>query len=291
MARVSHQLQYFGALVLARMAQLLSPRMADAMGSGLGRLVHALLASRRRIAFDNLKQALGDERSDDELSDITRDVFRNIGRTSVEIARFGVMKPRDITGIVVDSGLDIFRRVQAEGKGAVCVTGHFGNWELTGAWLTIKGFPVTFGVGTQHNVKFDRYLNNLRKEYNFNIVELRTSVRQVFKALKSNRILVLASDQHAPSGVVIDFFGRPAATPKGPALFAIRAGCPIVPFLLRRERYDRHVPIIGEPIYPPETGSEEDKIKSLTAAYSRFFEDNIRKYPDLWLWTHRRWKV
>jgi len=156
MARVSHQLQYFGALVLARMAQLLSPRMADAMGSGLGRLVHALLASRRRIAFDNLKQALGSERNDDELSDITRDVFRNIGRTSVEIARFGVMRPRDITGIVVDSGLDIFRRVQAEGKGAVCVTGHFGNWELTGAWLTIKGFPVTFGVGTQHNVKFDR---------------------------------------------------------------------------------------------------------------------------------------
>ena len=291
MATISHQLEYFGALVLARLAQLLSPRMADAMGSGLGRLVHALLASRRRIAFDNLKQALGDERSDDELSVITRDVFRNIGRTSVEIARFGVMKPRDITGIVVNSGLDIFRRVQEEGKGAVCVTGHFGNWELTGAWLTIMGLPVTFGVGTQHNAKFDRYLNNLRKEYNFSIVELRTSVRQVFKALKSNRILVLASDQHAPSGVVIDFFGRKAATPKGPALFAIRAGCPIVPFLLKRERYDRDVPAIGEPIYPPETGNEEDKIKSLTAAYSRFFEDVIRKYPDLWLWTHRRWKV
>jgi KDO2-lipid IV(A) lauroyltransferase len=291
MATVSHQLEYIGAVVLARLAQLLSPRMADAMGSGMGSLVHALLASRRRIAFDNLKQALGDERTDDELSDITRDVFRNIGRTTVEIARFGVMKPSDIDDIVVEGDLDIFRRVLQEGKGAVCVTGHFGNWELTGSWLAIKGFPVTFGVGTQHNAKFDQYLNSLRKEYNFNIIELRTSLRQVFKALKSNRILVMASDQHAPSGVVIDFFGRKAATPKGPALFAIRTGSPIVPFLLRRERYDRHVATIGEPIYPPETGNEEDKIKSLTAAYSGFFEDVIRKYPDLWLWTHRRWKM
>jgi KDO2-lipid IV(A) lauroyltransferase len=78
---------------------------------------------------------------------------------------------------------------------------------------------------------------------------------------------------------------------KGPALFAVRCGSPILPFLLRRERYDRHVIMAGDPIYPPESGDLEADILAMTEAYTRFFEDGIREYPDQWMWTHRRWKV
>jgi KDO2-lipid IV(A) lauroyltransferase len=88
----------------------------------------------------------------------------------------------------------------------------------------------------------------------------------------------------------MDFFGRPASIARGPALFAIRCGCPVIPLLLRRERHDRHVLIAGELIYPPKSGDEEADVRSMTARYVKFIEENIRRYPDQWLWTHNRWK-
>ncbi len=77
---------------------------------------------------------------------------------------------------------------------------------------------------------------------------------------------------------------------KGPALLAYRTGCPIVPLAFNRESYDRHVVYCGEPIYPPNTGNEEADLLTMTKAYFKYFEDHIRKFPEQWMWTHRRWK-
>jgi KDO2-lipid IV(A) lauroyltransferase len=151
---------------------------------------------------------------------------------------------------------------------------------------------MDFLIGTQHNAKVDDLLVGFRKAMGVGVIRLSTSARSVFKALKQNRVTGLVADQHASSGgVVTEFFGRPAATPRGPALFAIRANCPLLPMLIRRERYDRHVVIKGEPIYPPHSGDEEADIRQMTTAYTKFFEKSIRQYPDQWLWTHRRWKL
>ena len=64
-----------------------------------------------------------------------------------------------------------------------------------------------------------------------------------------------------------------------------------MPFLIRRERYDRHVVMAGTPIYPPHSGDDEKDIEEMTIAYTKFFENGIREYPDQWMWTHRRWKL
>jgi KDO2-lipid IV(A) lauroyltransferase len=151
---------------------------------------------------------------------------------------------------------------------------------------------MDFLMGTQHNEKIDKMLVGFRKAMGVGVIQLSTSTRSVFKALKQNHLTGLVADQHASSGgVAVQFFGRPAATPRGPALFAIRANCPLLPMMLHRERYDRHTVIKGIPIYPPNTGDEEADIAAMTIEYTKFFESVIRKYPDQWLWTHRRWKL
>lgn len=292
MAPLSRNLEYAAALTGVKLAQLFTPRGADRLGVGLGNLTHALLTSRRRIALYNLERALGDQLGLDERRRVAKEVFRNIGRSMIEFARFGKMSLDDVRNIISGPGEEILARVHAEGKGGMIVTAHFGNWELLGVWVKASGYPMDFLIGTQHNEKIDRVLVGLREAMGIGIIRLATSSRQVFKTLKANHMTGIVSDQHAASGgIVLDFMGRPASTPKGPALFSVRTGAPLLPFLLRRERYDRHVLIPGEPIYPPNSGDEDLDIAQMTKQYTKFFEQNIRKYPDQWMWTHRRWKV
>ncbi|MFQ5454484.1 MAG: lysophospholipid acyltransferase family protein, partial [Candidatus Zixiibacteriota bacterium] len=119
-----------------------------------------------------------------------------------------------------------------------------------------------------------------------------STLRDVIKALHANQFIGIVADQHDPSEkLILDFFGRKATVPRGPALFAIKTGCPILPYLLRRERYDRHVIIPCKPIYPPDNKDLEAGIREMSLTYLKFFEDTIRKYPDQWMWTHRRWKI
>jgi Kdo2-lipid IVA lauroyltransferase/acyltransferase len=292
MARIAHNLEYLATATGAGLAQMLPAPVADFTAARLGGLAYRLVGKRRRIALENLERAYGDRLTQRQREEIVHRVFQNIGRTLFEFARFRRMKLDGIRRLVTGPGQDVLKRVFDEGKGGIIVTAHFGNWEILGAWVAACGYPMDFLTGTQHNEKVNNLLNDFRKEMQVGIISLAISARQVFKTLKANHFTGLVSDQHSASGgIVLDFMGRPASTPKGPALFSIRSGAPLLPFLLRRERWDKHVLIQGEPIYPPNSGDEEADIRQMTIAYTRFFEATIREYPDQWMWTHRRWKV
>jgi KDO2-lipid IV(A) lauroyltransferase len=292
MARIRYTLEYAAAAAGAALARMMSPALADRCGAALGGLAWRMLASRRRIALDNMARAFNGAIPAEERPEIVHRVFQNLGRTMFEFARFSKTSHERIREICTGPGEEVLAQAYAEGKGAILVTAHFGNWELMGVWVATCGYPMDLLTGTQHNEKVNALLQQFRRNQKVGIIPLSTSARQVFKALKANHITGMGSDQHSASGgIVIDFMGRPASTPRGAALFAIRAGCPLMPFLLRRERYDRHVVISGGLIYPPNSGDEEADIRTMTIAYTRFFEEQIRKYPDQWMWTHRRWKV
>ncbi len=292
MAKLSHNIVYVLALTLQKLARLLSAKAADSLGRGLGSIVHALLTSRRRVADDNLRHAFKGDFDDDQRAMLVKKVFHNIGRTSVEVARYGKLTPAGLREIIVGDGADILKRVQDEGRGGLITTAHFGNWEYVGSWVAAMGYPMDLLVLNQHNEMFDRLLNQSRKAMGVGIVPVGSSVKNVFKALKENRFIGIAADQHDPSGsLIIDFLGRPAAAARGPAVFSLRTGAPVLPFLLRREDYGRHVMMAGEPIYPPTDGDEEENVRAIVERYHRFFEQTVRLYPDQWLWTHRRWKV
>ena len=292
MASVKHNLEYALALSSTKFARMLSPKAADRLAVGLGNLVYRLSGSRRDIAYNNLKMALGDDLSDHEIREIVHRVFQNVARSLIEFARFGKVGRDRVRQVFVGDDRGILAKVHAGGKGAILTTAHYGNWELTGSYPALHGYPVDFLVGDQHNEKVDNLVNDFRRQIGVGIISAKTGLRSVFKCLKENRILGISPDQHAPSGrLVMNFFGRPASVAKGAALFAIRANSVILPVVSRRERYDRHVITFADPIYPPDTGDEEADIRTMVETYNRFFEAEIRKYPDQWMWTHRRWKL
>ncbi len=290
MARLSHRLEYLLTRIGMGLVRWLSPRAADRFGVCVGMILWAVLPSRRMVARDNLRLALGDDPTGDNYATLVRRVFQNIGRSFVEFARIRMMSREEIRPLVIGAGAELFAQAQARGRGAVLLTAHFGNWELLGFWAALETDSVDFLTGRLHNPLIDRLMQECRQQMRVGIIPLTTNARTVLRRLRENRLIAMVADQHAPNGVLVDFFGHPAATPKGPAMFAIHAGCPILPYLLRRERWDRHVVIVGPPIYPPDSGDREADMRMMTERYTKFFEQEIRKYPDQWMWTHRRWK-
>lgn len=275
-------------------ARQLSPKSADAFGVGIGNAAWLLWRSRRHIALENLRGSFGATKSEAELQIIAKSVFQNIGRTMVEVSRFellGLAGAKEIIQLDVPLIMDT---VHAEGKGAIFVTAHFGNWELLSAVpKAFRNYEMDVIVAEQHNQFTNKLLLEYRRVLGTTPIPSGKAVSQVIRALRKNHFVAIAADQHAPaSGALrLPFLGREAAFAKGPALFAIRAQCPVVPVLLHRKRYDRHEVIIGEPIYPDLAVSEDENILHITSAYSTFLEKNITKYPDQWMWTHRRWKL
>ncbi len=292
MAGLGHQVEYLAARLGMGLARSLSARQADRLGVGLGSAAYRLAGSRRELAQSNIKQALGETLTDTEIDATVKRVFQNIGRTLVELARLEKMGIERVRDQVVPAGLETIEAARKKGNGAIIGTAHFGNWEIMGVYPAVFGIPSDTLAIEQHNLKINRLVINLRESMGVKILEVPANARQVFRSLDANRVVIIAADQHAAAGtLVMDFFGRPAAVARGPALFAIRRNCPLIPMLMRRERYDRHVVIAGEAIYPPESGDKEKDLRSMTATYLRFLEEHLTAHPDQWLWTHNRWKL
>lgn len=291
--KISHRLEYIVFWSLTRFVQLLSGRMADRVAVFLGQLSYKILTSRRRVALDNLKRAFGDKESDTEYKAIIKDVFINISRTTIEFARQPVFSKKKILEMIPESsGREHIDSALERGKGLMFVEAHIGNWELLGIWVSALGYPVDYLIGQQHNRYVDNLFRGFRSTMGATLIPVGVAARHVLKSLRANRMIAVASDQHSASGgVIVDFFNRPASTPKGPAAFSIKTGCPIILGALIRERYDRHRAIISPPIYPPDSGDNEKDAIWITQQYTSLLEKLVRQYPEQWMWTHRRWKL
>jgi len=292
LAKLSHRIEYAAVFSFAAIANLLSARLADSFGSLLGSLCHIFWGFRRKVAIENIKKSdIGQNFTNAEIDVLVKKVFQNTGRTLAEVSRLRQLGQNGARKIVELESLQHLIKAKREGNGCIVLTAHFGNWELLGGMATTLGFKIHFLIASQHNLLVNDFLINLRKEMGVGIIPLERSAREVFKVLKANEIVAIVADQHAASGIKLNFLGREALVPKGPALFSIRKKAPVCPYLIRRERFDRHIVMAGPMIYPPDSGDEEADIRYITQKYTSFFEDGIRQWPDQWLWTHRRWKT
>jgi len=113
----------------------------------------------------------------------------------------------------------------------------------------------------------------------------------VIKTLKQNEFVAILADQDAGAqGVGVPFFGRNASTAKGPAIFSLRAGCPIYTVFCVRQADGRYLATFEE-IEKPNTGNEEKDIEIIMSKYSEILQENIERNPSSWFWFHRRWKT
>ena len=258
------------------------------LGAGVGFLHCFFGRSQRRRASAQLQERLGV--SADEAASIAGRMFRNIGQTLLEVLYIPALTPQKLERWVTIENLHYLEEAMSAGHGTVLLTAHFGNWEWTAARLVQAGFPVAAIAETQPNPGLDQLLNEYRGLVGLAPYARGNALVAAMKALKSGQILGFVADQDAKaSGVFVEFFGRPASTPQGPAVFAQRCGAPVVPAFIVRQPRKGHRLILSPPIYPDESEDPKQAIVSLTARMTQVMEERIRQYPDHWWWFQRRW--
>jgi KDO2-lipid IV(A) lauroyltransferase len=289
--KIKHKAEYGITYLLGAFLRILPYRLALSFGSSLGFLAFDVFRVRRKVTLINLKNSLGDQKSTGELKKIGRRAYKNMAKSIMEYSLFPSLNKRKISRMVEFEGTENFDEALRRGKGAIVVAGHFGSWELMGAATCQRGYPVDFLVGEQHNILVDNLMNDYRKFMGIGIIKMGAAAKGVIKALRNNRFVAMLSDQDAGNdGTVVDFFNRPASTPKGPAAFALKMNAPIILGFIIRENKKKQKVIIEKPIFIEKSEDKEKDIQKLTQAYTSVLEHYIRKYPDHWFWPHRRWK-
>lgn len=283
---------YYLGRTAAFLLLLLPLPVCRAIGAWAGSVAYRILGPYRRIAVGNLTAVFGREKTPAEIDAIARRVFENQGRNAAEFFSFPKINARNIDRLVTARGMEHIRDGYRRGKGVIILTAHFGNWELLSAYLRIKDYP---GVAIGKRIyfpKYDAFLNRLRKLHDVNVIYRDRSPKAMLQVLRSNRILGILADQDVDSveGVYVDFFGRPAYTPVGPAALAMLTGAAVIPTFIIREG-GRHVFIAEPRLEMVDTGDRKADLITNTQKWSSVVESYIRRYPDHWVWMHRRWKT
>lgn len=257
-----------------------------------GRILSRMLINYRKIAIENLKLAFDREKTRPEIEKIARQVFENLSANAAELVNFPKINRSNIDRFVKIKNIDIIDKALKDGKGAILLTGHFGNWELLALTIRLKGYDgAAIGRRIYFN-KYDRYLNHLRQIHDVNIIYRDESPKKILRVLRDNGIIGMLADQDVDSvdGVFVNFFGRPTYTPVGPVALAKASGSSLIPAFIIRED-GRHTLVIEKPIELVEGDDKERASIENTQRWSNVVESYIRRYPDQWVWMHRRWKT
>jgi KDO2-lipid IV(A) lauroyltransferase len=204
------------------------------------------------------------------------------------------MGPLEVRRIIPEvRGRGYLDEVLSRGKGALVMGFHFGNWELLGIGLRVLGYP---GALVARRIYFDRYdaiITGMRAKFDARVIYRDESPKKMLLELKKGNVLGIVPDQDVDSvdGVFVDFMGVPAYTPSAPVKLASVSGAAIVPVFVVRGPDNKHTMIIEKPIHVPEKIKDKEDIKRYTEEWSGILESYVRKYPDQWVWVHKRWKT
>jgi len=288
-----HRLEYALAWCVVRTIAALPRSLARWVGISLGQLIYLLHSKLRRVGMRNLALAFP-EKTTSERRRIVRKVFTSLGRQFAEVCLFPKYTSENVSRTVAYDGYENFDRASRRGKGVLFLTGHIGGWELSAFSHSLYGHPLHFVMRPLDNPYLDSLVRRYRTMHGNTPILKHDPARELLRAMRAGATVGILMDTNMtpPEGVFVDFFGIPACTASGLARIALRTDAAVVPGftvwdpVLRkyRLRFEPPVPLIR-------TGDNEADILANTAKFTKVIEDVVRRYPDQWLWVHRRWKT
>ena len=261
------------------------------LGRILGNLYYILIKKQRNRAIAQMMPALGI--GEKEAKELVRLSFINLAQNMLEIMCLPKLKKDNFQKYIEMVHLDRLRAALAEGHGVVVLTGHIGTWEWLSASLALSDIPVTAIAKPQPNEQYTRALNDLRAMVGVEIFSRGTSeLLAAGRALKSGKILGFLADQDAgPGGAFIEFLGKTASTPMGPAVFSKKFNAPVVPIFILRQPNGKHRVEVHEPLRYLDTGNADADLYRFTVDMTQLLERVIREHPTQWIWFQKRWNT
>jgi len=272
---------------------LLPRSAARFVGATFARAAYAMRARLRRAADFNLRLAFP-EMQEGERRRIIKGMVQQVGWMAGEFSQFPKYTSENIEQVVKVDGIENFKAAHRLGKGVLFLTGHMSAWELAPLAHALYGNPLHFLVRPVANRRVEALIDEYRCRPGNRTIEKNRSAREILKVLKQGGVVGILADHNTSleEGVIVDFFGIPAATTSGLARIALRTGAAVVPvFVSWDAQLQRYRLGFEPPLELKRTGNEETDVRENTASFTKIIEDWIRAHPDQWLWVHKRWKT
>lgn len=288
---LAHRAEYYAMRGILGVLRTMSWDAACRFGERLGVLGYRPLNIRKRVvekqigaAFPNLDR--------EQVKELARQSYAHLGRTFVESALFDTIGKQGVLDIVDEvHGWEHIDSQIARGQGIVFVTGHHGNWELAGAYVAARDIPVDAIARGMANPLTDDYVTRVREATGMVIVHDADAVRRAPRSLRAGRGVAFIADQGVLglASTFVPFFGRPAKTPRGAAVFALRFEVPVI-FMLALRKPSGKFRVIVERIEPRRTGDMDQDVDRIVAEFTARLEHWVREEPAQYFWQHRRWR-
>jgi len=268
---------------------------ARSLGAFLGGVAWQAAGKERAKTLANLNQAYGHNLSDRQKWNLGQRVFRNAGICAVEGFFLTAGKTDKILQDVRVEGLEHLQEALGTGRGVLCLTAHYGNWELLTPFMPrLIDRPIGVVARELSNPWIDRDVVRMREQFGARVFPRGSTGRDYIRFLRQGNALAVLGDIDTSKGggIYVDFFGRPAWTQTGIARLARMGKSSIVPAFISRDPQDPSRQVIRiEPMIPqPEGVSEEEYTLSITQAFTLVIEQAVRRHPEQWMWMHRRWR-
>jgi lauroyl/myristoyl acyltransferase len=266
------------------LVRALPPRLTSAAEGPLGAGLTMALPTRRRLVERHLRRVLGPGVGPDELAPHVRGAFESYARYWIESFRLPALSRAEIRAGMWAEGLEHLEAALAAGRGAILALPHLGGWDFGGAWLAIRGHPLTVVVEPVQPPELLEWFTALRSEVGLTVVPLGPDAGStVLRALRANRAVALLSDRHVGgSGVEVEFFGERTTLPAGPVTLALRAGATLLPTAVYFDGRHGHMGLIRPPLALERSGSLRDDVARLTVDLAVELEALIRRAPSQW---------
>jgi KDO2-lipid IV(A) lauroyltransferase len=287
------RLEYVPAWIIIKILGILPRPLARAAAITLALLIYLLHFRLRHVGMRNLALAFP-EQTKRERARILRREFTSLGRQLAEVCHFPKYTLENVSQVITYDGFENYERAHARGKGVLFLTAHFGGWELSAFAHSLHGHPLHVVMRPLDNIYLDRLMQKYRTMHGNTTVDKDDFVRGLLGAMKKGETVGILMDTNMtpPQGIFVDYFKIPACTASGLARIALRTDAAVVPGftiwdpVLRKYRlhFDPAVELLR-------TGNDETDIAANTQLFTKIIEDYVRRYPDQWLWVHRRWKT
>ena len=252
-------------------------------------VIYRLLGYRKTVVLTNLRNSFP-EKSEAEVQKIARDFYQWFCDLVVETLKTLTMSPITVKERVEFIGKEILRDYAARKQSVVVVLGHFGNWELAGARYSAEpGLPQLYVIHHPlQNKHFDRLMHRMRTRHGTMLYTMRETSKAMFRDQHLNTATAFIADQTpAPERAYwMTFLGQDTPVFQGTETLSRKLGYPVVYISITRPKRGHYRMAVETLVADPAVTRKGE----ITEIHTKRLEQDIRNYPDLWLWTHRRWK-
>lgn len=287
------RLEYWLVVSVARTLGWMPRPLARVWADLLAFTVYWAVGRLRRVGMRNLEMALPDVGGDERIR-ILRGVFKHLGWQLVEFCRMTHYTPESSREWMQTEGLEHYLDAQGKGKGVLVITAHLGAWELSSFYHSLMGHPMGMVIRRLDNRCLDAFVNGIRCMHGNYVLHKDDFGRGLLTAMRSGGTVGILMDTNMtpPQGEFVKFFGIDACTATGLAHVARKTGAAVLPgFMLWERAKKRYVLHFGPEVAIPHTDDVAADIVAGTQLCTAVIESWIRRYPDQWLWIHRRWKT